>query len=28
MNNAFGVVHKKHWVIEEDEKARLLSDYL
>jgi nuclear transport factor 2 (NTF2) superfamily protein len=26
MNKAFGVVHKEHWVIEEDGKARLLSD--
>ena len=26
MNKAFGVVHKEHWVIESDGKARLLSD--
>lgn len=26
MNNAFGVVHKEHWVIEADGKARLKSD--
>lgn len=26
MNKAFGVVHREHWVIEEDGEARLLSD--
>ena len=26
MNKAFGVVHKEHWVVEADGKARLLSD--
>ena len=26
MNKAFGVVHKEHWVIEDDGKARLISD--
>lgn len=26
MNKAFGVVHKEHWIIEVDGKARLLSD--
>ncbi|MEH6453459.1 MAG: nuclear transport factor 2 family protein [Psychromonas sp.] len=26
MNKAFGVVHKEHWVIEQDGKARLKSD--
>ncbi len=26
MNKAFGVVHKEHWVIEADGKARLLND--
>lgn len=27
MNKAFGAVHKEHWVIENDGKARLASDY-
>jgi len=26
MNKAFGVVHREHWVVEEDGIARLLSD--
>lgn len=26
MNKAFGVVHREHWVIEEDGEARLLTD--
>lgn len=26
MNKAFGVVHREHWVIEDDGEARLLSD--
>ena len=26
MNNAFGVVHKEHWVVEADGQARLISD--
>ncbi|MGL5306675.1 MAG: hypothetical protein ACRC91_00145 [Aeromonas sp.] len=26
MNKAFGVIHKEHWVVEEDGKARLDSD--
>ncbi|QIZ77060.1 nuclear transport factor 2 family protein [Ferrimonas lipolytica] len=26
MNKAFGVVHREHWVVEEDGKARLISD--
>ncbi|GLO63132.1 hypothetical protein MACH09_36400 [Vibrio sp. MACH09] len=26
MNKAFGVVHREHWVIEEDGCARLISD--
>jgi ketosteroid isomerase-like protein len=26
MNKAFGVVHKEHWVVEADGRARLLSD--
>jgi len=26
MNKAFGVVHKEHWIVEADGKARLLSD--
>lgn len=26
MNNAFGVVHKEHWHIEQDGKARLIFD--
>lgn len=26
MNKAFGVVHKEHWVVEADGKARLHSD--
>lgn len=27
MNKAFGVVHKEHWVVQADGKARLVSDY-
>ena len=26
MNKAFGVVHREHWVVEEDGQARLISD--
>lgn len=26
MNKAFGVVHKEHWVVEADGRARLLTD--
>lgn len=26
MNKAFGVVHREHWIIENDGKARLVSD--
>ncbi|AVI68758.1 isochorismatase [Shewanella sp. M16] len=26
MNKAFGIIHKEHWVMEEDGKARLASD--
>lgn len=26
MNKAFGVVHKEHWIIETDGKARLITD--
>ncbi len=26
MNKAFGVVHKEHWIVEKDGKARLISD--
>ena len=26
MNKAFGVVHREHWVVQEDGKARLISD--
>ncbi len=26
MNKAFGVVHREHWIIEKDGKARLKSD--
>lgn len=26
MNKAFGVVHREHWVVEEDGKARLIDD--
>lgn len=26
MNKAFGVVHREHWIIDTDGKARLLSD--
>lgn len=26
MNKAFGVVHKEHWIVEADGKARLISD--
>jgi hypothetical protein len=26
MNKAFGVVHKEHWIVEADGRARLLSD--
>ncbi len=26
MNKAFGVVHKEHWIVETDGKARLISD--
>ena len=26
MNKAFGVVHKEHWALEADGKARLISD--
>ncbi len=26
MNKAFGVVHREHWVVEADGKARLISD--
>lgn len=26
MNKAFGVVHREHWVVEEDGHARLISD--
>ncbi len=26
MNKAFGVVHREHWVLEEDGLARLISD--
>lgn len=26
MNKAFGVVHHEHWVVQEDGKARLVSD--
>lgn len=26
MNKAYGVVHKEHWVVEADGKARLLTD--
>lgn len=26
MNKAFGVVHREHWVVESDGKARLISD--
>lgn len=26
MNKAFGVVHREHWIIEQDGKARLKSD--
>ncbi|GGK56102.1 nuclear transport factor 2 family protein [Amphritea balenae] len=26
MNKAFGVVHREHWIIEEDGEARLLTD--
>lgn len=26
MNKAFGVVHREHWVIDTDGKARLISD--
>ncbi|MBF4245218.1 isochorismatase [Vibrio anguillarum] len=26
MNKAFGVIHKEHWVVESDGKARLASD--
>lgn len=27
MNKAFGVVHREHWVVQEDGHARLVSDY-
>ena len=26
MNKAFGVVHREHWIVEQDGKARLKSD--
>ena len=26
MNKAFGVVHREHWAVQEDGKARLVSD--
>jgi len=26
MNKAFGVVHREHWLVEQDGKARLQSD--
>lgn len=26
MNKAYGVVHREHWIIEEDGKARLIDD--
>lgn len=26
MNKAFGIVHREHWIIEQDGKARLKSD--
>ena len=26
MNKVFGVVHREHWVVEEDGQARLISD--
>lgn len=26
MNKAFGVVHREHWVVESDGRARLISD--
>ncbi len=27
MNKAFGVVHKEHWAVQADGKARLMSDF-
>lgn len=27
MNKAFGVVHREHWAVQADGKARLVSDY-